>query len=191
MSTITTMDLQNTDGLSYLKTITNSSIDLILTDPPYIISRDSGMNTHYNTVKANEVNQVECVKTEEEWNAYKIENNILNDENKEKYIKYGTVYGKKYCVKTDYGEWDSQFTMDILEQFISEYYNKLRIGGTLIIFFDIWKITPLKELMVGKLHCLELSVENQLSIAVMIMLCTVSLYKLVKIDFILPRKVWH
>jgi site-specific DNA-methyltransferase (adenine-specific) len=144
---ITTMDLQNTDGLSYLKTIPNSSIDLILTDPPYIISRDSGMNTHYNTVKENEKNQVEFVKTEEEWNAYKNENNILDDENKEKYIKYGTIYGKKYCVKTDYGEWDSQFTMDVLEEFISEYYKKLRTGGTFIIFFDIWKITPLKELM--------------------------------------------
>lgn len=144
---MTTMDLQNTDGLSYLKTIPNSSIDLILTDPPYIISRDSGMNTHYNTVKENEKNQVEFVKTEEEWNAYKNENNILDDENKEKYIKYGTIYGKKYCVKTDYGEWDSQFTMDVLEEFISEYYKKLRTGGTFIIFFDIWKITPLKELM--------------------------------------------
>jgi hypothetical protein len=22
---------------------------------------------------------------------------------KEKYMKYGTIYGKKYCVKTDYG----------------------------------------------------------------------------------------
>jgi site-specific DNA-methyltransferase (adenine-specific) len=144
---MTTMDLQNTDGLSYLKTIPNSSIDLILTDPPYIISRDSGMNTHYNTVKENEKNQVEFVKTEEEWNAYKNENNILDDENKEKYMKYGTIYGKKYCVKTDYGEWDSQFTMDVLEEFISEYYKKLRTGGTFIIFFDIWKITPLKELM--------------------------------------------
>lgn len=144
---MTTMDLQNTDGLSYLKTIPDSSIDLILTDPPYIISRDSGMNTHYNTVKENEKNQVEFVKTEEEWNAYKNENNILDDENKEKYMKYGTIYGKKYCVKTDYGEWDSQFTMDVLEEFISEYYKKLRTGGTFIIFFDIWKITPLKELM--------------------------------------------
>ena len=144
---MSTMDLQNTDGLSYLKTIPNSSIDLILTDPPYIISRDSGMNTHYNTVKENEKNQVEFVKTEEEWNTYKTENNIVDDENKEKYMKYGTIYGKKYCVKTDYGEWDSQFTMDVLEEFISEYYKKLRTGGTFIIFFDIWKITPLKELM--------------------------------------------
>jgi len=56
-------------------------------------------------------------------------------------------YGKKYCVKTDYGDWDSQFTMDSLEQFISAYYKKLRSGGTLIIFFDIWKISSLKDLL--------------------------------------------
>ena len=37
--------------------------------------------------------------------------------------------------------------MEILESFIKEYYKKLRKGGTLIIFFDIWKITPLKELL--------------------------------------------
>ena len=28
----------------------NQSVDLILTDPPYIISRDSGMDTHFNKV---------------------------------------------------------------------------------------------------------------------------------------------
>jgi site-specific DNA-methyltransferase (adenine-specific) len=62
-------------------------------------------------------------------------------------MKYGTIYGKKYCVKTDYGEWDSEFTFDTLELFVAEYYKKLRKGGTLIIFFDLWKLTPLKELL--------------------------------------------
>ncbi len=139
--------IKNAEGLKYLETIPNSSVDLILTDPPYIISRDSGMNTHYNNVKNNEENNVEFVKTEEEWACYKGENGITDDKNKEKYMKYGTIYGKKYCVKTDYGEWDSEFTMDVLEKFVKEYYNKLKNGGTLIIFFDLWKITPLKELL--------------------------------------------
>jgi len=62
-------------------------------------------------------------------------------------MKYGTIYGKKYCVKTDYGDWDKDFTIESLEMFISEYYNKLKKGGTMIIFFDLWKITPLKEIM--------------------------------------------
>jgi len=141
------IEIHNIDGLEYLKTIEKNSIDLILTDPPYIISRDTGMNSHYNAVKQNEVDKVEFVKTEGEWEAYKTENEIADDEKKDLYMKYGSIYGKKYCVKTDYGEWDSEFTMDVLDKFISEYYNKLRKGGTLIIFFDLWKITPLKELL--------------------------------------------
>tara|TARA_B110000285_G_C15085706_1_gene596115 strand:- start:300 stop:1160 length:861 start_codon:yes stop_codon:yes gene_type:complete len=140
------IDVKNTDGLQYLSTITDKTVDLILTDPPYIISRDSGMNTHYNTVKKNEENKVGFVKTEDEWNTYKANNQIDDDSNKVNYMKYGSIYGKKYCVKTDYGEWDSKFTMDMLEKFVSEYYKKLRPGGTLIMFFDIWKISQLKEL---------------------------------------------
>ena len=62
-------------------------------------------------------------------------------------MKYGNIYGKKYAVKTDYGEWDKNFTLEILEKFIKEFYDKLKNGGTLIIFFDLWKITILKNLM--------------------------------------------
>ena len=145
--TATTIDIQNMDGLEYLSTLEDNSINLILTDPPYIISRESGMNTHYNTVKKNEENNVEFVKTEEEWIIYKIENNLLDDAKKENYMKYGTIYGKKYCVKTNYGEWDNNFTIEGLEQYIAQYYKKLKKGGTLIIFFDLWKISILKDIM--------------------------------------------
>ena len=141
------IDVQNTDGLKYLQTIQPNSIDLILTDPPYIISKDSGMNEHYNNVKFNEDNHIEYVKSEEEWETYKTENAIDSDLNKEKYMKYGSIYGKKYCVKTDYGAWDSDFTMESLDAFIGEYYKKLKKGGTLIMFFDLWKITNLKDIM--------------------------------------------
>lgn len=146
-TTQNTIDIKNITGIEYLKTIGNSSIDLILTDPPYIISKDSGMNEHYNNVKFNEENDITQVKTEDEWEEYKNLNGIEDDTNKEKYIKYGSIYGKKYCVKTDYGNWDSDFTMEILEQFICEYYKKLKKGGTLIMFFDLWKITDLKYLL--------------------------------------------
>ena len=146
-TTQNTIDIKNITGIEYLKTIGNSSIDLILTDPPYIISKESGMNEHYNNVKFNEENDITQVKTEDEWEEYKNLNGIEDDANKEKYIKYGSIYGKKYCVKTDYGNWDSDFTMELLEQFISEYYNKLKKGGTLIMFFDLWKITDLKYLL--------------------------------------------
>lgn len=137
------IEIYNKDGLEYLSSVLNGSIDLILTDPPYITSRSSGMNTHYNNVKENKIIE----KTETEWIDFKQKNNITDDSKKENYIKYGSIYGTKYCVKTDYGEWDSEFTIELLEEFIKQYYKKLRKGGTLIIFFDIWKITILKDIM--------------------------------------------
>ena len=141
------IDIKLCEGLLYLDTINENSIDLILTDPPYIISKNTGMNNHYNNVKQNEIDNVEFVKTPQDWVDYKSSNNILSDKNKDNYLKYGSIYGKKYCVKTDYGDWDKNFTMDQLELFVSEFYNKLRKGGTLIMFFDLWKITDLKRIL--------------------------------------------
>lgn len=144
--------IKNCDGFELLKDVKNNSVDLILTDPPYIISKESGMNKHYEEVKNNEENNVEFVKTEEEWETYKKKKKYKTDRKKENYMKYGTIYGKKYCVKTKYGDWDKNFTLEKLELFIAEYYKKLRKGGTLIIFFDLWKITNLKEIMEKKPH---------------------------------------
>lgn len=141
------IDIENIDGLEYISSLEDGSIDLILTDPPYITSRESGMNTLYNKVKDNEKNNVKSVKTEKEWNDYKKKNNINDDKNKNNYLQYGTIYGKKYCVKTDYGDWDADFTLEILDKFIYFFYKKLKKGGTCIIFFDIWKITLLKEIL--------------------------------------------
>uniref|UniRef100_A0A6C0FC46 DNA methylase N-4/N-6 domain-containing protein n=1 Tax=viral metagenome TaxID=1070528 RepID=A0A6C0FC46_9ZZZZ len=141
-------NVENKDGLLFLQEdVEDNSVDLILTDPPYIISRDSGMNTHYNNVKKNEEAGGGEVKSEEEWVNYKLEHSIEDDTNKDNYMKYGSIYGKKYCVKTDYGEWDSGFTMETLDKFVETYYKKLKKGGTMIMFFDLWKITQLKEIM--------------------------------------------
>lgn len=68
---------------------------------------------------------------------------------KRNYLKYGCIYGTKYAVNTDYGKWDSEFTMEAMQEFVNEFYRVLRPGGTCIIFFDIWKITPLKEMLEG------------------------------------------
>jgi hypothetical protein len=68
---------ENEEGFLYLSTIENNSVDLILTDPPYIISKDSGMNEHYKNVKSNEENNVAFVKTESNWNEYKKTHNIV------------------------------------------------------------------------------------------------------------------
>ena len=147
------MDIQNNDGLEYLKTIDNNSIDLILTDPPYITSRETGMGNLHKQVEENEKNGIDFVKTEEEWDKVKDKyinrpgNKLDPEKMKVNFMKYGSIYGKKYSVQTEYGDWDKNFTMEILNDFIANYYKKLRKGGTLIIFFDIWKITPLKEIM--------------------------------------------
>lgn len=90
------IDIKNTSGEEYLKTIKNNSIDLILTDPPYIISRDTGMNSHYDMVEYNEKNNIKYVKTEKEWLKYKQDKGITTDEKRENYLKYGSIYGKKY-----------------------------------------------------------------------------------------------
>ena len=141
------INVKNKEGLKFLKKVDDNSINLILTDPPYIISQESGMNTHYNSVKDNETNNIKSVKTEKEWNDYKKTQNITDDNKKDNYLKYGSIYGKKYCVKTDYGDWDKKFTIKILEDFIEQFYKKLKNGGTLIIFFDLWKITELKDIL--------------------------------------------
>ena len=141
------VNARHMEGMDFLKTIDDGSVDLILTDPPYIISRDSGMNAQFNLVQDKQAKNIKYVKTEEEWLSYKESNNITSDDKKELYMQYGSIYGKKYSVQTDYGKWDSDFTMEMLDAFISQYYKKLRTGGTLIMFFDLWKLTDLKNLL--------------------------------------------
>ena len=92
------ISVENMCGLEYLKTLDPNSIDLILTDPPYIISKSSGLDKHYNNVKYNEANDINEVKSEEEWTNYKLQNAIEDDTHKSNYIKYGSIYGKKYCM---------------------------------------------------------------------------------------------
>lgn len=35
------IEIKNMEGLEYLSTVPNASVDLILTDPPYIISKET------------------------------------------------------------------------------------------------------------------------------------------------------
>jgi site-specific DNA-methyltransferase (adenine-specific) len=137
--------MEHSDGLAFLSKVPNNSVDLILTDPPYIISHETGMDKQYTLCKDN----TENVKTEEEWTEYIRNRKRLNltDKDKKNFLRYGSVYGKKYAVQTNYGEWDQTFTIETLEQFVQEFYNKLRVGGTLIIWFDLWKISELKDVM--------------------------------------------
>ena len=132
--------------------VPNGSVDLVLTDPPYEISRDSGMNTHYNAIHEDskrDASEKTLTRTEAEWATYiaqhpDVEGNATQRSN---YMQYGTIYGKKYCVKTQYGEWDrgTDDTQGFLDNLAKQLYAKLRKGGTCIIFYDLWKISYLKQ----------------------------------------------
>jgi site-specific DNA-methyltransferase (adenine-specific) len=177
------MIIRNQEGLQFLSGLPDESVDLVLTDPPYITSRDSGMDKWVDHVAAQDATDA-FEKTAEEWEALhaatnwekffsgdaslkKLKDRLAKTEPKlkevkkekriqtykesalkrmeEDYLKYGSIYGKKYAVRTNYGKWDSEFTMEDLQLFINHFYRVLKPGGTCIVFFDLWKITPLKE----------------------------------------------
>ena len=142
----TTFDLQNIDGLKYMAEQKDKSVHLILTDPPYIISKDSGMNRFVKKVE-NIEKSGKNEKTESEWETFKAGKDYTDDKYKANYIKYGNTSGKKYGYKTDFGKWDNEFSIAKLEEFIKLFYKKLVKGGTCIIFTDLWKIGQLKEIM--------------------------------------------
>tara|TARA_R100000808_G_scaffold13439_1_gene32600 strand:+ start:1707 stop:2582 length:876 start_codon:yes stop_codon:yes gene_type:complete len=160
---MTQITLKHQEGLQFLSDIPDNSVDLILTDPPYITSRDSGMDKWVDHVAKQDAAGSTNVMTEQEWCNYKtaeewglwFERSNVAPENRDKrlkkmkadFLKYGSIYGKKYAVKTNYGDWDSNFTMEQLGLFTKHFYRALRPGGTCIVFFDLWKITNLKEML--------------------------------------------
>jgi len=93
------------DCYNYIKGIKSGSVDLILTDPPYAVSRNSNFDKISETAD-------ESLKT--------------------KYTKHSI----------DFGYWDTQIDLDEL---FKEYYRVLRKGGTLVIFYDIWKSNLIKQ----------------------------------------------
>ena len=62
------LSLQNTNALHFMEQLEPESVHLIVTDPPYIISKDSGMDKQYNLVQ--EVGDG-YTKTEADWLIYK------------------------------------------------------------------------------------------------------------------------
>lgn len=155
----------NQEGLEFLKTLQSNTVDLVLTDPPYITSRQTGMQKWAEHVKRQDAPGATPAKSQQDWERHIFvetgqdywlkffENSNVVDKKKacarmrEDYLKYGSIYGTKYAVTTDYGDWDSQFDLETLNKFVSEFYRVLRPGGSAIIFFDIWKITNLKDIL--------------------------------------------
>ena len=57
--------------MAFLADVEDNSVDLVLMDPPYITSRDSGMDRWVEHVeKQNELGSTN-IKTEEQWNRFK------------------------------------------------------------------------------------------------------------------------
>ena len=150
--------IKNVEGIEFLKSVAVKSVDLVLTDPPYLTSRKTGMDALAKSVAAGEGGKNDeqwCVykagKSEAEWHELIVKHGgadamVAFETN---YKKYGNIYGKKYAVHTDYGDWDRDFTLEQLDGFVKEYYRVLRDGGVAIVFFDTWKLETLKNMMVA------------------------------------------
>jgi len=106
------INVKQQEAYEFLKTLDKNSVDLILTDPPYEISRPSGYIS--SLTKPDGTPQSER-----------------------------TI--RRFAVDLDFGDWDKQ-NMDLLP-FLQEMYRVLKPSGTLIMFYDLWKITPLKNMM--------------------------------------------
>lgn len=96
--------LLNKDCFDFLKNIEDKSIDLILIDPPYNISRDSNFASGKETGRDTD----------------------------------------RFRISIDFGKWDSDFDYKHMEILAKEFYRILKKGGTLICFYDLWKISYLK-----------------------------------------------
>lgn len=97
------INLYKGDCFDLLKQIKNNTIDLVLIDPPYEVSRDT--NFAKGKIKGTDVD--------------------------------------RFRVSMNFGDWDNNFTgLDVV---IKECYRILKKSGTLICFYDLWKITVLKE----------------------------------------------
>lgn len=138
------MDIRNCDATEMLTSLDDQTVDLILTDPPYMTSRPTGMDALATRVAAMAPN--DTAKTETEWKEFS-KGSEYTEEQKQNWIKYGTIYGKKYAVRTQYGDWDTEFTMAKLEEVLRLSHRKMRSGGTIIVWFDLWRVGELKDLL--------------------------------------------
>ena len=97
------VELKHLSCFDYLKTLKSDSVDLVVIDPPYEVSRDTNFAAGEETGRDVD----------------------------------------RFRMSMDFGDWDNNFTgLDVV---IKECYRVLKKSGTLICFYDLWKITILKE----------------------------------------------
>lgn len=97
------MLFNNQSCFELLASLEDKTIDLVLIDPPYDISRPTNFQSGEETGKDTD----------------------------------------RFRISMDFGEWDKNFTG--LEIAIRECFRVLKDGGTMICFYDLWKIETLKS----------------------------------------------
>lgn len=97
------MLFNNQSCFELLASLENKTIDLVLIDPPYDISRPTNFQSGEETGKDTD----------------------------------------RFRISMDFGEWDKNFTG--LEIAMRECFRVLKDGGTMICFYDLWKIETLKS----------------------------------------------
>ena len=70
------MEIENIDSINFLNKMDNNSIDLILTDPPYIISKETGMNKFKK--KLSKMTSKKKMKTFADWQKFKQEKGYIS-----------------------------------------------------------------------------------------------------------------
>ena len=95
--------LENKSCFDFMRSVDNESANLVLIDPPYEISKETGFAKGAKTGRDVD----------------------------------------RFRVSMEFGEWDKNF--EGLDAVITEAYRILKRGGSLICFYDLWKITVLRE----------------------------------------------
>ena len=94
---------ENESCFDFLPKVQSKSVDLILIDPPYEISRPTNFLSGEETGKDTD----------------------------------------RFRISMDFGDWDKNFYG--LEEVFKEGYRILKDGGTMICFYDLWKIETIKR----------------------------------------------
>ncbi len=97
---------KNTDALNLMSAVKSGSVDLVLTDPPYIISRKTGFEAS------------------------------------------GTKSVDRFKVSMDFGKWDNDVDVDhqaLMAECAREWHRVLRKGGTVVVWYDLWKLQSLAQ----------------------------------------------
>ena len=97
-------NIKVSDYANFIKMLPGNSIDLILTDPPYTISKETGFKS----------------------------------------VKKGVT---RFAISMDFGKWDHDLIN--LHSMTEEFYRVLKDGGTVIIWYDIWKLGLLKDILIN------------------------------------------